>query len=221
MKSMLTFLVALALLPGAAALRVPNGPCMITHLRRSFQSPLTIRAAADGNTDAVAKPTEPLSPQNALEELVPLLEQVKLVWTEGSTWSVEERVERRRDIVERYVRVFAPALAFSAAQLSLSLGVFAVVLVALSVSGRGYGDVASLLSDLPILGGLLENVDPGLGNAAIALIVVEAAAPLLLPIALALSPGMSASLQAKLEGWGLDADGLNARIEKVLIDTTD
>ena len=211
----------LALLVSTNALALQMGVRCSSPARQRLPA---LRASADSGPQATAAPEpplEPLSPQNALEELGPLLEQVKLLWTEGSTWSAEERVERRRDIVEKYVRVFAPALAFSAAQLGLTGCVFVVVLIALGVSGRGFNDLASALSGLPLVGDLVEKVDPAWGNAAIALVLVEVSAPFLLPVAAAITPGMSASLQAKLEGWGLDADGLNARIEKVLKDTTD
>jgi hypothetical protein len=89
-----------------------------------------------------ARTEKPISPQAAMEELSSLLEQVKLLWTEGSSWSVEERADKRRTLVETYVRVFAPALAFSAVQLGLGLSVFLFVLLALNLSGRGYNDIA-------------------------------------------------------------------------------
>lgn len=205
----------------------------LIHLSRShcvinghrYSASTRVRANADttpeSNPAQQVKNVEPLSPQNAIAELGPLLEQVKLVWTEGSTWSPAEREQRRRDIIEKYVRVFAPALSFSAAQLGLSIGVFLTVLIALNVSGRGFTDLSAAFTNLPLFGDLLEKVDPSWGNAAIALVVVEVMAPLLLPVALALTPGMTASLQSQLEAWGLDAEGLNARIEKVLKDTTD
>jgi hypothetical protein len=41
-------------------------------------------------------------------------------------------------------------------------------------------------------------------------------APLLLPMAAAATPGVAQSLQQKLEESGLDAEGLNARLAKVL-----
>lgn len=127
---------------------------------------------------------------------------------------------RRRAIVESYVRVFAPALAFSATQLGLTLAAFFSILLALGISGRGFADVENLAAGLPLLPGLLDKVDPSWGNAAIALVLVEVLAPFLLPVAVAASPPVATALQAKLESWGLDADGLNARIEKVLEDTS-
>ena len=55
--------------------------------------------------------------------------------------------------------------------------------------------------------------------------LIELAAPLLLAAALAASPAATAAVRAAVEAklleWGLDADGLNGRIEKVLDDTTD
>jgi hypothetical protein len=143
-----------------------------------------------------------------------------VLWTEGKTWSAEERVERRRSIVATYVRVFAPAMAFSGTQLALTLGAFAVALVILGVSGVGYTSIAEAADGVPLLGDALAKIDPSWGNAAIALLLVELSAPLLLPIAAALTPGATKACSTKLEEWGLDADGLNARIEKVLEETS-
>ena len=71
------------------------------------------------------------------------------------------------------------------------------------------------------LQGLLDKIDDSWGDAAIALLLIELSAPLLIAAALALSPTATTALQAKLLEWDLDADGLNSRIEKVLADTTD
>ena len=71
------------------------------------------------------------------------------------------------------------------------------------------------------LQGLLDKIDDSWGDAAIALLLIELSAPLLIAAALALSPTATTALQAKLLEWNLDADGLNSRIEKVLADTTD
>ena len=38
---------------------------------------------------------EPIDPRKAVEEVGVLLEEVKLLWTEGSTWSPEERCRHR------------------------------------------------------------------------------------------------------------------------------
>jgi len=68
---------------------------------------------------------------------------------------------------------------------------------------------------------LLDKLDESWGDAAIALLLIEISAPLLIAAALALSPAATTALQGKLLEMNLDADGLNARIEKVLADTTD
>ena len=73
----------------------------------------------------------------------------------------------------------------------------------------------ALASVLPPLQGLLDKVDDSWGDAAIALLLIELSAPVLLAAALALTPTATEKLQAKLVEWDLDADGLNARIEKV------
>ena len=168
-----------------------------------------------------AAPAAPMDPRKAVEKLGSLVQQVQEVWTEGGKWSTEERASRRRQIVTTYVEVFAPAVAFSGIQLALSLSGFLFFLLGLKVSGRGYADLVGLASVLPPLQGLLDQLDDSWGDAAVALLLIELAAPLLLAAALAASPAATAAVEAKLLEWGLDADGLNGRIEKVLDDTTD
>ena len=172
-----------------------------------------LKASAEGTA---------IDPKKAIAELGELTQQIQLVWTEGSTWTPEKRMERRRDIVERYVRVFAPAVAFSGVQLLLTFGLLGFVLLVLTVSGRGYADVAGLLAGVPLLGDAVAKVDPSWGNIAVALAIVEVTAPvLLLPLSLIATPAATQALQTQLTELGLDADGLNKRIEEVLERTTD
>ena len=56
-----------------------------------------------------------------MAELGKLTGQIQVLWTEGKTWGPEQRATKRSEIVESYVRVFAPALAFSGAQLAISV----------------------------------------------------------------------------------------------------
>lgn len=105
---------------------------------QSFKALVDDDAAASFPQKAAEKP---LPPQAAVDELKSLLEQVRLLWVEGSTWSAEERAVRRRTLVESYVRVFAPALAFSFAQVGISTFAFLSVLFSLNVSGRGFKDI--------------------------------------------------------------------------------
>lgn len=186
------------------------------HTRRAEVRPvLSALDEADPTAPAPAPPA-PIDPRKAVEELGALVEQVKEVWSpEAKQWSLEERASRRRQIVTTYVAVFAPAVSFSGVQLSLSLGGFLIFLLGLKITGRGYADIVSLASVLPPLQGLLDKVDDSWGDAAIALLLIELSAPVLLAAALALTPTATEKLQAKLVEWDLDADGLNARIEKV------
>ena len=171
--------------------------------------------------DGVEPAAAPIDPRKAVEELGGLLEQIKVLWTESASWSADERVERRRELINTYVRVFAPALAFSGTQVAISLGAFLTVLLGLQLGGRGYADVYRLSGALPPLRSALEQLDPAWGNAAIALLAVELSAPLLIAATLAATPAATANLQAQLTEWNLDAEGLNARIEEVLEKTTD
>lgn len=204
---------------GACALTIPiarTSSCISPPEMTRLSGPVI--ACVGPSADAGGK-AEALDPRDALKELGSLLEQVKLVWTEGGGWSPEERAERRRELVTTYVRVFAPAVAFSGVQLGVSLGTFGTVLVLLQSSGRGYPDLLNLSQGVPLLDSALGKIDPSLGNGAIALLVVEVLAPLLIGISLAAAPSATQSLQQWLEARDLDADGINARIEKVLDDT--
>jgi len=196
---------------------------------RMAPSPLIVRAASPC-CSAVPPPTEPsrdnkeaddsTDPRKALEELGSLVEQIQVLWRDGKSWSEAERTDRRRQLIETYVRVFAPAVAFSAVQLSIYLGAFGVSLLALGVSGRGYADVADLSAGVPLVGDAVAGLDPSVGNAAIVLLFLELLGPLFLGVALALSPAATKALRGKLEEWGLDADGVNRRIEEVLKKTS-
>ena len=170
---------------------------------------------------AAAGSTEPIDPKDALKELPKLTQQIQELWTEGKTWGVEERTERRRKIVDSYVRVFAPALALSGVQLGLSFGVFFVSLLALNLSGIGYAQLVSALEGVPLLGDAIGAIDPAWGNAAISLAIVEVVnVPLLLPIAAVATPPATEKLSAWLTEKGFDAEGLNAKIEAVLEKTS-
>ncbi|KAL1499668.1 hypothetical protein AB1Y20_011865 [Prymnesium parvum] len=210
----------MALLLLLAALPPPTGAHAAPAARLLLRTPRVGRMIPSVRASASPPPPEPLSPQDALRELAPLFDQLRLIYAEGSSWDAEERAERRRAIVRSYVRVFAPALAFSAAQLLLSALAFAAALLSLRLSGRGYADVAAAAAAWPLVGDAVGRLDPAWGDAALALLGVELAAPLLLPAAAAATPAMAAALQRQLEAWGLDAEGLNARIEKVLKDTS-
>jgi len=204
-----------------AALRTAGRPLGREQL--SQRVPVLSLAEPDAEPAAASRvpPAAPMDPRKAVEELGSLVKQVQELWTEGKTWSVEERASRRRALVSSYVAVFAPAVAFSGVQLSLSIGSFLLALLGLKISGRGYADVVTLSGAFPPLQGLLDKLDESWGDAAIALLLIELSAPLLIAAALAASPAATTALQGKLLEMNLDADGLNARIEKVLEDTTD
>ena len=96
-------------------------------------------------------PSAPMDPRKAVEEMGSLVKQIQELWTDGKNWGVEERATRRRAVVSSYVAVFAPAVAFSGVQLTLSIGSFLIALLGLKISGRGYADIVELSSGLPPL----------------------------------------------------------------------
>merc|ERR1740121_265404 len=63
-------------------------------IHKEKQQPASAVAAAEEET---------IDPKDALKELSVLIEQIRELWTEGRTWSADERVERRRSLVTTYV----------------------------------------------------------------------------------------------------------------------
>ena len=217
-------ILAAVLLIGEPAAAFSLSARQFPYTHKCIPAASSVVACAQPSKDTVV--TEPaaaekLDPKDALAELPKLMEQIQVLWTEGKTWGAEERAERRRSIVNSYVRVFAPALALSGVQLGLSLGSFALVLLVLNVSGLGYAQIVDLVADVPLIGGAVSSIDPSWGNAAISLAVVEVInVPLLLPLAATATPAATDALSAKLTEWGFDAEGLNAKIEAVLEKTS-
>jgi hypothetical protein len=126
--------VAPLILLGVASL---NAVQLIRPVMTSVRAARLTRCAAAGEE-------EPLDPRKALEGVGDLLQQVKSFWTDGPSWSAAERNQRQRELVTQYFRVFVPAVAFSGVQLTLSLGTFAISLLALNLSHRGYDDLSRL-----------------------------------------------------------------------------
>ena len=189
-----------------AALLVPVDAFSVSpSLRGAHSVPISRSSSVFACTPAppsevkpVAAEAKPIDPQDAIKEMGALMEQIKVLWSEGKTWDAEERTTRRREIVGTYVRVFAPAVAFSGAQLTITLAFFFTSLLVLTASGLGYEQVLSLCKDVPLLGDGLGSIDPTWGNAAIALLVVELAAPILIPLAAFATPPATKALQDKV-----------------------
>ena len=135
-----------------AALRTTGRPLGRAQLL-SQRAP--VLSLAEPEVEAAAEspmpPAAPMDPRKAVEELGSLVKQVQEVWTDGKNWDMEERARRRREIVSSYVAVFAPAVAFSGVQLTLSIGGFLIFLIGLKISGRGYADIVELSGVLPPL----------------------------------------------------------------------
>ena len=127
-------------------------------------------AAASGGADDAT-----LSPAEAAKELGNLMSECTSLLTEPPKGRAE-RIARRESLVRSWSRVFSPAVAYTGAQLGVSLAAFVTLRVALAASGRGFADVAVLLGGVPLLGGFLAGIDPGLGDNVIALLLVEARA---------------------------------------------
>jgi len=126
-----------------------------------------------------------------------------------------EAAELRKDLIESYTRFAVPAASFSATSLSLFIATFTVLYTVLSVSGLGYEAVLDLTEDVPLLGGALAAVPDGWGNIGITFIALELFAPFLAAAAVAITPKVAKWLEEQLPGWGLDAEGLNKRMESL------
>ena len=88
------------------------------------------------------------------------------------------------EIIEMYVDFAVPAVALALGTLASFPGAFVVFFTGLGVTGRGLPDIEALVENFPDflaepLGNALEGIDPNLGNAAVAAILVELASPLL------------------------------------------
>jgi hypothetical protein len=99
-------------------------------------------------------------------------------------------------------------------------GAFVLFFSLLSLTGRGLPDVEALFATFPDFiadpaADLLDKVDPALGNAAVAAILVELVSPLLFISQLALKGKIETWLRGKMAGWGLDANGLLKRLERI------
>lgn len=130
------------------------------------------------------------------------------------------RKAMQAEIIEMYVEFAVPAVSLALGTFVAFPGAFAVFFTALAVTGRGLPDVQALFASAPDFiadpaANLLDKVDPTLGNAAVAAILVELVSPLLFVSQLALKGKIEPWLRGKLEDWGLDAKGLLARLERI------
>ena len=146
----LLFAVAIV---SCAALRTTGRPLGRAQLL-SQRAPVLSLAEPEveaASAESPMPPAAPMDPRKAVEEMGSLVKQVQEIWTDGKNWDMEERARRRRAVVSSYVAVFAPAVAFSGVQLTLSIGGFLVFLIGLKISGRGYADIVELSGVLPPL----------------------------------------------------------------------
>ena len=212
-------MLVLLALPSASAFAAPGRSRIaprVPAVACTSRMPAVVACAPPPAVAEIEDDDRPIDPKEAVKEIGALADQIKVLWTEGKTWDAETRTVKRREIVKQYVRVFAPAMAFSGCQLSVTFAAFFLYLVVLGASGLGFDAVQEAGAGVPLLGDLLAKVDPSWGNAAIALVLVEVSAPLLIPAAALLTPKATESFEAKLKEWGFDAEGLNAKLEKNL-----
>lgn len=132
----------------------------------------------------------------------------------------EQRTVLQREIIEMYVDFAVPAVSLALGTLLSFPGAFLFFFVFLGVTGRGINDIEALFEAFPEfisqpVGEFLGNVDPNLGTAAVAAILVELFSPLLLILSASLKGKIEAWLNGKLPEWGLDSTGLLVRLERI------
>ena len=119
----------------------------------------------------------------------------------------------RLEILSIYTEFAVPALSLAVGTFITFPGAFVFFFIALQASGRGLADIQTLAAPVPFAADALSHVDPALGNAAIAAVVMELASPLLILGAVAIKGTVEARLREGLPRWGLDADGLARRLD--------
>ena len=175
----------------------------------------------DGN-DIIPAPSSKYNdgdPRQALEQFGTLFKLVQEIFTDGSTWSETQLENKTQQFIQTYLNVFVPGLSYAITSLGVFGTTFLSIILALSISGRGYTDIISIVNGIEPIRNLLEKANPTWGNVAIALIGCEVLGPVILGVTLALTPKTMDVLQTKLDeaGWGEDdiekraADILNLR----------
>jgi len=127
-------------------------------------------------------------PRQALEQFGSLFNLVQEIFTDGSTWSETQLEAKTRQFIQTYLNIFVPGLSYAITSLGVFGTTFLSIIFALSISGRGYTDIISIVDGIEPIRNLLEKADPTWGNAAIALIGCEVLGPVILGVTLALTP---------------------------------
>lgn len=155
-------------------------------------------------------------PRQALEQFGSLFTQVQAIFVEGNNWDSDTLEAKTEEFVRTYLRVFVPGIGYAVTSFTVFGSSFAFVLLALSISGRGYNDILGAVGGIDLLRGLLEKADPAWGNAAIALLGCELLSPVILGATLALTPSTIEALQAKVDDAGWGEDDIEERTAEIL-----
>lgn len=145
-------------------------------------------------------------PRQALEQFGSLFSLVQEIFTDGSTWSESQLESKTQQFIQTYLNIFVPGLSYAITSLGVFGTTFLSIILALSISGRGYTDIISIVDGIEPMKNLLEKANPTWGNVAIALIGCEVLGPVILGVTLAVTPKTMDVLQTKLDeaGWGED-----------------
>jgi len=145
-------------------------------------------------------------PRQALEQFGSLFNLVQEIFTDGSTWSESQLETKTQQFIQTYLNIFVPGLSYAITSFGVFGTSFLSIILALSISGRGYTDILSIVDGIEPIRNLLEKANPTWGNVAIALIGCEVLGPVILGVTLAVTPKTMDVLQTKLDeaGWGED-----------------
>ena len=155
-------------------------------------------------------------PRKALEQFGSLFTQVQEIATEGSSWDSETLETKTQEFVRTYLRIFVPGIGYALTSFTVLASTFSLCLLVLNLSGRGYSDIIGAVSSIEPLRNVLEKADETWGNVAIALVCCEILSPLILGVALALTPRTMAVLKEKLEELGWGEDNIEERAADIL-----
>eukprot|EP00467_Chlorarachnion_reptans_P009465 CAMPEP_0114531250 /NCGR_PEP_ID=MMETSP0109-20121206/25947_1 /TAXON_ID=29199 /ORGANISM="Chlorarachnion reptans, Strain CCCM449" /LENGTH=243 /DNA_ID=CAMNT_0001714065 /DNA_START=945 /DNA_END=1676 /DNA_ORIENTATION=+ len=148
--------------------------------------------------------SEMADPQKLLSTVKQLSEKMNEFSTNSQAWTPAEKDAWRAEYSNLVDTVAIPALSFASANLIVSTAFFVAILTLLNKSGRGFEDVTSLIEGIPLFGenisrALAKNLDSGVGNGILALVLVDLLAPLVVAAAAIITPLLSPWYAEKLE----------------------
>lgn len=165
-----------------------------------------------------AEPPPSFDVRNMTAAIEPLIQKIAEYRT--ATFSEEEGLARREEIIGLYQMLFVPAAGFAFANLGVYLSFIGAAFGLLQLGGVGFDDASDWLlratDNAPWAASTVGRLDPKLGNLAFALLAAELAAPLIVVASLALSERATSGLRSFLYARGLDPAGASEKLEQMI-----